>query len=80
MQAVIDQKYIRAPFDGSIGIRQVNLGQYLNADDGIGGMRKCQMRDTEASLTPGQSRCRDSFAGSAKDFLLPVGRRSPEGE
>ncbi|MDT8873003.1 hypothetical protein RAA17_22615 [Komagataeibacter rhaeticus] len=30
VQAVIDQKHIRAPFDGAIGIRRVNLGQYLN--------------------------------------------------
>ena len=28
-QALINQKTIRAPFDGKIGIRQVNLGQYI---------------------------------------------------
>lgn len=28
-QAVIDKKNVRAPFDGILGIRQVNLGQYL---------------------------------------------------
>ncbi|MGH8224705.1 MAG: efflux RND transporter periplasmic adaptor subunit [Gammaproteobacteria bacterium] len=28
-QAVIDKKSIRAPFDGLLGIRQVNLGQYV---------------------------------------------------
>lgn len=30
-QAVIDKKAIRAPFDGVVGIRQVNLGQYVSA-------------------------------------------------
>lgn len=35
VQAVIDQKHIRAPFDGSVGIRRVNLGQYLNPGDAI---------------------------------------------
>ncbi|HRC26626.1 MAG TPA: efflux RND transporter periplasmic adaptor subunit, partial [Alphaproteobacteria bacterium] len=29
-QARIEQKMVRAPFDGTLGIRQVNLGQYLN--------------------------------------------------
>jgi membrane fusion protein (multidrug efflux system) len=29
-QAIIDKKIIRAPFDGRLGIRQINLGQYLN--------------------------------------------------
>jgi membrane fusion protein, multidrug efflux system len=30
-QAVIAQKDIRAPFSGQLGVRQVDLGQYLNA-------------------------------------------------
>jgi membrane fusion protein (multidrug efflux system) len=29
LRATIDRKIIRAPFDGVLGIRQVNLGQYL---------------------------------------------------
>jgi membrane fusion protein (multidrug efflux system) len=29
-QAIVDKKVIRAPFAGHLGIRQVNLGQYLN--------------------------------------------------
>ena len=33
--ATIDRKTIRAPFSGSLGIRQVNLGQYLDAGDPI---------------------------------------------
>jgi len=34
-QASIDRKTIRAPFAGVTGIRQVNLGQYVNSGDGI---------------------------------------------
>jgi membrane fusion protein (multidrug efflux system) len=34
-EAVIDRKTIRAPFDGLLGIRQVDLGQYLNAGGSI---------------------------------------------
>ena len=30
-EAVISQKLVRAPFDGQLGVRQVNLGQYLTA-------------------------------------------------
>ena len=29
-QAIIEKKTIRAPFDGVAGIRQINLGQYVN--------------------------------------------------
>ena len=35
MQAAIGRKTIRAPFSGVLGIRQVNLGQYLNPGDPI---------------------------------------------
>ena len=31
IEAVIEQKTIRAPFKGRVGIRQINLGQYLSA-------------------------------------------------
>jgi membrane fusion protein (multidrug efflux system) len=34
-QASIDRKTIRAPFAGVTGIRQVNLGQYVNSGDPI---------------------------------------------
>src|SRR5207245_9986356 len=29
-QALIEQKQIRAPFSGQLGMRQIELGQYLN--------------------------------------------------
>ncbi|MDI6948795.1 efflux RND transporter periplasmic adaptor subunit [Serratia sp. Se-RSmG] len=33
VQALIDQKRIRAPFDGVLGVRRVNLGQFARAGD-----------------------------------------------
>jgi membrane fusion protein (multidrug efflux system) len=33
IRAAIDRKVIKAPFSGILGIRQVNLGQYLSAGD-----------------------------------------------
>jgi len=35
IRATIDRKTIRAPFTGILGIRQVNLGQYLSAGDAL---------------------------------------------
>ncbi len=35
LHATIDRKQIRAPFSGILGIRQVNLGQYLHAGDPV---------------------------------------------
>jgi membrane fusion protein (multidrug efflux system) len=35
VQATIDRKTVRAPFSGKVGIRQVNLGQYVGAGDPI---------------------------------------------
>src|SRR2546429_7495495 len=35
IRATIDRKTIRAPFTGVLGIRQVNLGQYLSAGSPI---------------------------------------------
>ncbi|HET6350036.1 MAG TPA: efflux RND transporter periplasmic adaptor subunit [Candidatus Krumholzibacteria bacterium] len=35
LQAVIERKTIRAPFSGVLGIRQVNLGQYLAGGDPV---------------------------------------------
>jgi membrane fusion protein (multidrug efflux system) len=35
IQASIDRKTIRAPFSGVLGIRQINLGQYLSGGDPV---------------------------------------------
>lgn len=34
-QAILDKKTLRAPFAGHIGVRQVDLGQYLNAGTAV---------------------------------------------
>ena len=34
-KAVVDKKFVRAPFAGHLGIRQVDVGQYLNAGAAI---------------------------------------------
>ena len=41
VRALIDRKTIRAPFDGVLGIRQVNVGQYLNAGVPIVPLESC---------------------------------------
>lgn len=35
VEALMDRKTIRAPFDGILGIRRVNLGQYLKSGDEV---------------------------------------------
>jgi membrane fusion protein (multidrug efflux system) len=35
IRATIERKTIRAPFDGILGLRQVNLGQYLSGGDAV---------------------------------------------
>jgi membrane fusion protein, multidrug efflux system len=40
IQATIDRKTIRAPFSGVLGLRQVNLGQYLAAGQSIVPLQK----------------------------------------
>ena len=35
IRAIIDRKQIRAPFTGVLGIRQINLGQYLKGGDPV---------------------------------------------
>jgi len=44
LQAQIDRKIVRAPFDGRLGIRLVNLGQYLNPGTAI-----TDLQSTEAN-------------------------------
>ncbi|MCX6966935.1 MAG: efflux RND transporter periplasmic adaptor subunit [Verrucomicrobia bacterium] len=50
VRALIDRKYIRAPFDGLLGIRQVNLGQYLNAGVPIVPLESCDPIYVEFNL------------------------------
>ncbi len=38
-QAIVDQKILRAPFSGTLGIRAVDLGQYLSAGTTVVGLQ-----------------------------------------
>lgn len=42
IEATIERKTIRAPFSGILGIRQINLGQYLSAGDPIVSLQALQ--------------------------------------
>lgn len=50
VRAVIDRKTIRAPFDGLLGIRQINLGQYLNAGAPVVPLESCDPIYVEFNL------------------------------
>jgi membrane fusion protein (multidrug efflux system) len=50
IRATIDRKTIRAPFAGVLGIRQVNLGQYLNGGDPIVPLQSLQPIHVNFSL------------------------------
>lgn len=39
-QSIVNKKAIKAPFSGRVGVRQVNLGQYLNPGDGITSLQR----------------------------------------
>lgn len=40
LQAMIDKKVIKAPFDGRVGIRSVNLGQFVSRGQPLVGLQK----------------------------------------
>jgi membrane fusion protein, multidrug efflux system len=42
IRATIERKTIRAPFSGTLGIRQVNLGQYLSAGNPVAPLQSLQ--------------------------------------
>ena len=46
IRAAIERKTIRAPFSGILGIRQVNLGQYLAGGDAAGARCSRSTRST----------------------------------
>ena len=50
VRALIARKTIRAPFDGLLGIRQVNIGQYLNAGVPIVPLESCDPIYVEFNL------------------------------
>ncbi len=50
MRAMIAKKQVRAPFDGVLGIRQVNLGQMLNAGQQIAPLEAIDMLFVDFAL------------------------------
>ena len=62
-RAAIDRKTIRASFDGVLGIRKVNLGQYLNNGDPVVALQS--MDPIYVNFTLPQQNLRDLGAGSA---------------
>ena len=68
IRATIERKTIRAPFSGVLGIRQVNLGQYLTGGDPVVPLQ---------SLDPDLRELRRAAAGRRADARRPQGARSP---
>lgn len=62
-RGAVDRKTIRAPFDGVLGIRRVNLGQYLNSGDPVVALQS--MNPIYVNFTLPQQNLRDFGAGSA---------------
>ena len=50
LQAQIDRKIVRAPFDGRLGIRLVNLGQYLNPGTAITSLQSSDQNYVDFTL------------------------------
>lgn len=50
VQAVINQKNIRAPFSGKIGINQINVGQYISPGQAIASLQELDTLYVEFSL------------------------------
>jgi membrane fusion protein (multidrug efflux system) len=71
LQAQIARKVVRAPFSGRLGIRQVNLGQYLNSGTAIATLESTNTVFVDFTLP--QQRLRDIALG------MPV-RVTIEGE
>lgn len=61
-KAAIDRKTIHAPFSGTLGIRQVNLGQYLNSGDPVVTLQA--MDPIYANFTLPQQNLKDFGVGS----------------
>ena len=59
IRATIERKEIRAPFSGVLGIRQVDLGQYLNAGDPIVPLQAIDpdLRQLRACRSSSSARC-----------------------
>jgi membrane fusion protein (multidrug efflux system) len=56
LQAQIDRKIVRAPFDGRLGIRLINLGQYLNPGTAITDLQSADANYIDFTLPQQQLR------------------------
>ena len=68
IRATIERKTIHAPFSGVLGIRQVNLGQYLNGGDAgrsaaVARSDLRQLRRAAAGRRPDAARARRAHHG-----------------
>jgi len=75
-QALVDKKLIRAPFSGQLGVRNVDLGQYLDAGTTIGTLQALDPifadfflpQQALAKLKPGQTVTVKTDAYPGQDF------------
>jgi multidrug efflux system membrane fusion protein len=54
-EAIISQKLVRAPFDGDLGVRQIEVGQYLTAGTQIVSLTDLSMLYVNLTVTEKQS-------------------------
>lgn len=54
LNAVVEKRIIRAPFTGVLGLKQINLGQYLQAGDQIVSLQQNQAVLIDLSIPPQQ--------------------------
>ncbi len=62
MRSMITKKNVRAPFDGQLGIRQVNVGQMINAGQQVG--RADRARSGVRRFCPAAAGAGETFARS----------------
>lgn len=67
-QVLVRQKTIRVPFDGLLGIRQVNLGQYLTPGDPIVGLQALDPIFVDFTLP--EQRLSQVLEGMAVDVIV----------
>ncbi|HYG91562.1 MAG TPA: efflux RND transporter periplasmic adaptor subunit [Azospirillum sp.] len=85
-QALIGQKLIKAPFDGELGIRQINVGDYLNPGATIVTLTDLSTlyvnfslpEQTLTRLSVGQKVLINSDAIPGRDFEATIGTIEPQ--
>ena len=80
IRATIERKTIRAPFAGGSGIRQVNLGQFLDDGDPIVSLQSLDPIYVDFSLPQQQAGRAAASAGGRRSRPTPRGRRAAPGK